>query len=145
MNEYSEAAVEVLDILDHTEQQALNKIPKSFIKFLVNIASTDYIVNLDHSKTIGEMNVNEKTKEILGAIYINWWCDAQEKEQYKKKIAELEKQHQQEVREKYNPDNIFRKQNQTAKNTTTTELIPIKSKENLLTKIFSKIISFFLK
>ena len=71
-NEYGEAAVEVLDILDNTNKSDVDKIPSNFIKFLVEIASEDYKVNLDHSKKIYEMNLKEKTKEILGVIYINW-------------------------------------------------------------------------
>ena len=55
-NEYGEAAVEVLDILDNTNKSDVDKIPTSFIKFLVDNASEDYKVNLDHSKLISEMN-----------------------------------------------------------------------------------------
>ena len=62
-NEYGEAAVEVLDILDNTNKSDVAKIPTSFIKFLVDNASEDYRVNLDHSKLISEMNLKEKTKE----------------------------------------------------------------------------------
>ena len=56
-NEYGEAAVEVLDILDNTNKEDVSKIPSSFIKFLVEIASPHYAVNLDHSKTISELNI----------------------------------------------------------------------------------------
>ena len=49
-NEYGEAAVEVLDILDNTNKTDVDKIPSNFIKFLVDNASEDYKVNLDHSK-----------------------------------------------------------------------------------------------
>ena len=37
-NEYGEAAVEVLDILDNTNKADVDKIPKNFIKFLVELA-----------------------------------------------------------------------------------------------------------
>ena len=52
---YSEAAVEVLDILKHTRKEDVNKIPKKFIEFLENNKSKTYIANLDHTKTIKEM------------------------------------------------------------------------------------------
>ena len=67
-NEYGEAAVEVLDILDNTNKEDVAKIPSSFIKFLVDNASEDYVVNFDHSKPISELNIKEKTKEILGGM-----------------------------------------------------------------------------
>ena len=40
--EYSEAAVEVLDILNHTEKDDVAKIPQSFIKFLTDISNKNY-------------------------------------------------------------------------------------------------------
>ena len=105
--EYGEAAVEVLDILDNTNKSDFNKIPPNFIKFLVEIASEDYIVNLDHSKKISEMNLKEKTKEILGVIYINWWCDKEDKEIYIKQIKQLEMKRKEEIIKKYNSNKIF--------------------------------------
>lgn len=151
--EYGEAAVEVLDILDNTNKEVVEKIPLSFIKFLVGIASEDYEVNFDHSKAINELNLKEKTKELLGVIYINWWCDEKDKEKYKKRIAELEIKRQQEMREKYNPNKIFENKNKTQENSkivtentmqneTTTM---IEYKESTLKKILSKILSFFKK
>ncbi len=43
--EYSEAAVEVLDILNHTNKDDVKKIPQSFIKFLIEIANKNYKAN----------------------------------------------------------------------------------------------------
>ena len=40
--EYSEAAVEVLDILNHTNKEDVQRIPQSFIKFLTDISSKNY-------------------------------------------------------------------------------------------------------
>lgn len=106
-NEYGEAAVEVLDILDNTNKADVEKIPSSFIKFLVDNASEEYRVNFDHSKTIDQLNLKEKTKEILGVIYINWWCNKKDQENYKKQIEEQERKRQEKLREKYNPNKIF--------------------------------------
>ena len=121
-NEYGEAAVEVLDILDNTNKSDVAKIPTSFIKFLVEIASEDYRVNLDHSKLISEMNLKEKTKEILGVIYINWWCDKKDKENYTKQIKELEVKRQEEIKEKYNPNKIFENKNKVQEYTNATKV-----------------------
>lgn len=150
-NEYGEAAVEVLDILDNTNKADVDKIPKNFIKFLVEIAPEDYKVNLDHSKLISEMNLKEKTKEILGVIYINWWCDKKDKENYTKQIKELEIKRQEEIREKYNPNKIFENENkiQEFTNEKKEEAVQDKTvtmreyKESTLKKIWNKILSFF--
>jgi len=152
-NEYGEAAVEVLDILDNTNKSDVDKIPLNFIKFLVKIASEDYKVNLDHSKTINEMNLKEKTKEILGVIYINWWCDKKDKENYMKQIKELEIKRQEEIKEKYNPNKIFENKNKVQEYTNATKMdtaqnetvTMIEYKESIFKKIWNKILSFFNK
>ena len=152
-NEYGEAAVEVLDILDNTNKSDVDKIPTSFIKFLVEIASEDYRVNLDHSKKICEMNLKEKTKEILGFIYINWWCDKKNKENYTKQIKELEVKRQEEIKEKYNPNKIFENKNKVQEYTNATKVDTVQNeavamieyKESIFKKIWNKILNFFNK
>ena len=150
-NEYGEAALEALDILDNTNKSDVAKIPTSFIKFLVDNASEDYRVNLDHSKLISEMNLKEKTKEILGVIYINWWCDKKDKENYTKQIKELEVKRQEEIKEKYNPNKIFENKVQEYTNATKVDTVQneavamIEYKESIFKKIWNKILNFFNK
>ena len=152
-NEYGEAAVEVLDILDNTNKSDVDKIPSNFIKFLVDNASEDYKVNLDHSKLISEMNLKEQTKEILGVIYINWWCDKKDKENYMKQIKELEMKRQAEINEKYNPNKIFENKNKIQEYTNETKMDTVQNetvtmieyKESIFKKIWNKILSFFNK
>ena len=149
-NEYGEAAVEVLDILDNTNKEDVAKIPSSFIKFLVDNASENYVVNFDHSKPISELNIKEKTKEILGTIYINWWCDNNKKEQYKNQIEEQEKRKHEQLREKYNPNNIFENKKsakisdeiQEDVNSKNKNLIIKNNKENIFKRIINKVIFF---
>ena len=150
-DEYGEAAVEALDILDNTNKEDVAKIPSSFIKFLVDNASEDYVVNFDHSKSISELNIKEKTKEILGTIYINWWCDNKQKEQYKKQIEAQEKRKQEELRKKYNHNNIFENKKKMQISNETQEEINSKNetlaitsnKENIFKRTINKVISLF--
>lgn len=150
-NEYGEAAVEVLDILDNTNKEDVAKIPSSFIKFLVDNASEDYVVNFEHSKPINELNIKEKTKEILSVIYINWWCDKKDKENYTKKIKKLEIKRQEEIKEKYNPSKIFKNKiqeyaNEIKENEVQNETIVITEyKESIFKRIWSEILNFFNK
>ena len=69
--EYSEAAVEVLDILNYTNQEDVRKIPQSFIKFLTEIANKNYKANFNHNGPISGLNLRKQTRELLGFIYIN--------------------------------------------------------------------------
>ena len=149
--EYGEAAVEVLDILDNMNKESVEKIPKNFIKFLVEIANMYYKVSLDYSKTIDEMDLDVKTKEILGYIYINWWSNDKEKQEFEKKIEEIEQKHQIEASKKYNPDNIFKNSDDTKidevsekEKTTNETLSVVEYKENIFKRVINKIISFFI-
>ena len=148
-NEYGEAAAEVLDILENTNREDVEKIPSSFIEFLRENVSKNYSFNFDYSRSINELNIKEKTKEILGVIYINWWCDKEQKEEYKNQILKYKKIKEDELREKYNP-NLFENMkvehdfNKIHKNSTNNEnLVIVKQKENIFKRIINQIINFF--
>lgn len=146
--EYSEAAVEVLDILNHTNKEDVARIPQSFIKFLTNISSKSYKVKFNYEQPINGLNLKKQTKELLGFIYITWWCDKEEREKYKKLIHESNIKNE-EIKEKYNVNDIFKnkKENQEHKiiqneNVMKTSIAEYK-KENIFKRVLNKILSFF--
>ena len=111
--EFSEGITETLDILNHMDKSYTDKIPKKFKDFLEKNKLNNYIPNLDHSKKLKEMNLKEKTKDILATIYMNYWCNATQKENYIKTLKQNEEIYQKELTEKYNPDNIFKNKTKT--------------------------------
>ncbi len=146
--EYSEAAVEVLDILNHTNKEDVARIPQSFIKFLTNISSKSYKVKFNHEQPINGLNLKKQTRELLGFIYITWWCDKEEREKYKKLIQESNIKNE-EIKEKYNVNDIFKnkKEKQEHKiiqneNVMKTSIAEYK-KENIFKRVLNKILSFF--
>ena len=146
--EYSEAAVEVLEILNHTNKGDVARIPQSFIKFLTNISSKSYKVKFNYEQPINGLNLKKQTKELLGFIYITWWCDKEEREKYKKLIQESNIKNE-EIKEKYNVNDIFKnkKENQEHKiiqneNVMKTSIAEYK-KENIFKRVINKILSFF--
>ena len=146
--EYSEAAVEVLDILNHTNKEDVARIPQSFIKFLTNISSKSYKVKFNHEQPINGLNLKKQTKELLGFIYITWWCDKEEREKYKKLIHESNIKNE-EIKEKYNVNDIFKNKKETQEhkiiqneNVMKTSIAEYK-KENIFKRVLNKILSFF--
>ena len=151
---YSEAAVEVLDILNHTAIEKVKLIPTKFINYLKENAANDYKAELDYSKPINEMNIKIETKGILGTICRNWWWNVEQKQEYARLIKEKEVKQQEELREKYNPD-VFKdvrakkgqnietiQQDNTADNTVSM----VEYKESFVTKIINRIKSIsFMK
>jgi len=142
--EYAEAAVEVLDILKHTRKEDVEKIPKKFIEFLEENSSKTYVSNLDHSKLIKDMVLKQKTQDILGLIYLKYWANKDEAKKFRDKIKENERKHQQELRELYNPENIFKPKMKEKINTEETQLQVI-PKENFIQQIINKIKEIFKK
>ena len=147
--EYSEAAVEVLDILNHTNKEDVARIPQSFIKFLTDISSKSYKSKFNHEQPINGFNLRKQTKELLGFIYITWWCNKEEHEKYKNIIHEnnMKKEKiKEKIKETYNANDIFKnkKENKIIQNENVMEKNIVEyKKENIFKKFLNKILSFF--
>ena len=139
---YAEASVEVLDILEHMNTNDLARVSNKFIDFLKENASKNYICNLDYSKKLNDMELKEETRGLLALMYEKYWCPEEEKEELKKKFYENEKKYQEELREKYNPDNIFSKKQGNAIETENNQMQLIEYKESVFRKILNKIREF---
>ena len=104
---------------------------------------------MDYSKPIEELNLKEKTREILGYIYINWWSTKEEKELCDKMIKNKRKNNNVGTNVKYEVDDIFktRKNNVLVNNTENTEIKEMVEykEETFIKKIINKILSFFNK
>lgn len=144
--EYSEAIVELLEILEYSDDNILEKIPKKLIKFWKRNKSKTYKPNLDHDKSISEMNLKDKTKSILSMIYLNYLCNDEESKKIKSIINHNEEIYQTELVKKYNLQYLEKEQNIANiinKNTKSTSIIIIENKESIFKKIINRIKRFF--
>ena len=143
--EYSEAATEVLAILNNTEIEAVNKIPKKFIKFLKENCSKTYEPKFDNSKSIKELNLKPKTQALLGLIYLKYWADEGGSEKFNKKIKANEEKYQREIGEMYNTDNLFKKKETVVIQENTQEEVGLPAVQNksFIQKIVEKIKGIF--
>lgn len=142
---YSEAAVEVLDILKHTRKEDVDKIPRKFMEFLENNKSETYIADLDHTKTIKEMNLKPKSQALLGLIYLKYWADEEGKRAFKKRARENEIKYQAELREKYNTDNLFKNKKEIVRDENVQQEMSLQTvqQESFIRKIINKIKGIF--
>lgn len=109
ISEYRIAATEVVYILDYFSEEFKANIPTNFLKFLNEQAIPDYNPNFDFSHGLDRLELRNKTKALLAMIYRNYMCSEKEKVEYEKNLKQNENTYQIELREKYNPDNIFQK------------------------------------
>lgn len=148
---YSEAAVDVLDILEHMEEEDQKKVPKKFIEILKENASKEYVCNLDYSKRLVEMDLSHEARGILGVMYRHYWCPEEKKAYFEQRIDENEIEFQRILREKYNPDEIFKNtgnilseekiQKDLNENTAIAEI----KEESVFKKFINKLLSIFKK
>ena len=143
--ELSEAAVEFNIILEYTSEELKNKIPKKFLDFLQSIQSKTYKFEYDKTKKLDEQKLKPKTRGLIALVYQDYICNEAEKEEYIQKSQKIIKQIEENKREKYNPNDIFKdKKIENDKDTTNTVEI-VEYKESIIKRIIRKIKNIFTK
>lgn len=145
--ELSEAAVEFNCILNNSSQEIINKIPKKFIDFMQSIASSTYTFDYDKSKKLNEQKLKPETRGLISLVYQDYICNEEEKNNYIIKCRNYEDNKEKELREKYNPDNVFKNRNSSQKSikddiSEEIDMVEYK-KKNFIQKIFGKIKCIF--
>lgn len=136
------AYAEVDTILSLMNEKYVNRIPNKLREIFKNGKSTDYRSNIESKKSLAEQNLQRETLVILATLCLNYWCDSEEeKQQFIKDYSENDKKNEDEIRAKYNPDNIFKRKDNIQEST---QLL-IKYKENALKKLWDKIKFLFTR
>lgn len=141
------AYAEVVEVLDNMSLEDRNKIPKKVYDFFIEKSSKDYIKHLNKNIALCKQDIREDTKEILAILLTNYWCETEnEKNDLLKLFRENELKYQQELREKYNPDNIFKKrtqENAIEEKNIENEFALVEYKESIFKKLINKIKNIF--
>ena len=148
-NNLSKAYTEVLLILSYMEQKYVDMIPKKLLELFNEEKDKNYQPNINPKISLAEQNLQRKTLALLAMLNLNYWCkDENEKQEMLKMYSENDKKIEAEMRERYNPDNLFRKKEEPIENDENkqenTELIKYK-KQNIFKKILNRIMKFFKK
>jgi len=143
--EYRNSLYEISEILKILDRNLVFKIPKNVIDMIENEKSEDYSFQLDYSKKLSEQKISKTTELFLTALDLKYWCNEEEKQQISNAMVENEKKYQKELKEKYNPENIFRNRNDSLNNNIqqqetaqSIQMIEYK-KESLFKKIVNKL------
>lgn len=143
--EFAEATTEINKILSYLPIEYVEKIPTKLRKFFKDIESKEYIPNIDPYKQLDEQDLRPKTKTLLTIIYRNYWCNEQEKAELDKKLLENDKKYEEELREKYNPDDIFKKREKPSTNVQETNLPMEIKKESFVKKLINYIKNILIR
>ena len=108
--EYKEAFSEVNEIIKMMPDELVNKIPNKFKIILEEERDKEYNPNIQ--EPLEKQRLKNETIIILGLIYRDFLCSPDEKRKLQEKDArelkEVQKALEEELREKYNPDDIFK-------------------------------------
>lgn len=103
---------EVLTILAYTDNNLIEQIPDKVFRNLQEFAAdskVDFFVNI--ANDLSDQDISDECKDLISLLYYTYIANEHEK----KELAEIwnvnEEKYQQELQEKYNSDNIFKKAN----------------------------------
>ena len=134
---YKQAFTEVLEVLEHSSRNIVEKIPIKFIEFLKENTDDEYIVDIDFSKPNWEDEVKEETQAILALIYRDYIVSPEKRNELIREEKEEQIRIENEIRDKYNPDKIFKDRKKEKVIEDTNMLVEIRKQT-----FFKKLISF---
>lgn len=138
-NAYSKAYVEVLEIISHFSEEDFKKIPKSKIDFYNENKDNEYEFKINPNIDLNEQNISREANAILVALYRDYFATENQKQILEKLLKQNEQKEEEKKREKYNPDDIFKKDKEDSKIENNNEILPIEIEE----KWYQKILDFF--
>ena len=145
--ETKEIYSEVYQILNLLGTEYTEKLPATLMSMLKEKRAINYNPQYTEDLPLNEQNIRKETMAIIVLLYLNYWCeDENEVAEINNILKNNEEKYQLELRERYNPDNIFKKQKQETKNveeqiTNETAMIPYK--KSIFARIINKIKNIF--
>lgn len=141
---------EVYQVLNLLGNEYIDKLPTSLINMLKEKREINYNPQYTDDIPLNEQNIKKETISIIVLLYLNYWCkDDNEISEVKNILKENENKYQVELREKYNPDNIFSNQhrNSSIDNAQNNQELALIERKNIkwYKKIWKTIKNFFRK
>jgi hypothetical protein len=147
------AYAELLEILEFTEDEAVNKIPSKLLNVFKKCALPTYEKHLNPNIPLEEQNLSEKTSALIVLLTLNYWCESEEqKKALKESLKGNDARKEAILKEKYSYEKMFN----NSQIDSSTPQIKVKeiNTENLpmdyssfpwYKKIFTSIKNFFFK
>ena len=145
--EYANAYKEVVEILRYIPREDYNKIPKNKITLFEKNANENYNFKYNPNISLNEQNVSKRAKAVIAILFRDYWATDTQRDKIVAKQNYDRQKIEQELMEKYNPDNLFKKKEQVeeiTKNTECKDLVEYKE-ESFFRKILRKIKSLLKK
>ena len=138
-----QAYSEIDEFLDLLDEKKRNEVPSKLREFFKKEKDESYSKGINPNIPIKEQNLRNETLALIALLNLQYWCkDENEKERLKQVYASNENKYQEELREKYNPDNIFKKNNnqETIEDKIEEPKQLVEYKESAIKKFFDKVL-----
>ena len=135
--EMNNVAKETIEVLKYFDLSFVSKISSNFLKHLQELAEkSDITVTIDKNLKLKDPKISSECKDLISMMYYEYIATEEEK----KKIADIWKNneilYQEKIKEKYNPDNIFKnKEVHKIDNIPGTNLPAVIKKESIVHRI----------
>ncbi len=136
---------EVYSILNLLGKSYIKKLPVSLFNMIKEEKRQDYNPKYDSKINLEQQNLKRETLSMIALFHLNYWCNSdEEKNELKTLFKTNEEKHQAEIREKYNPDNLFKKHSlEQEEYAVTNEVAMVEYKEPLFKRFINKIKKIF--
>ena len=124
---------EVYGILNVLGNEYINKIPTKIYQYIVSQKDNSLQIYYDVNKTIDEQKISEEALMFISYLNLQYWCSEDEKQELLKKYKQNDEKIEQELREKYNIDNLFenKQPHQQKQETEEKQVIKYKQKNHI--------------
>lgn len=137
--EYANAYSEVLEILKNISKEDYNKIPIEKINLFKTKANKEYKFQYNPTLTLDEQKVSKRAKAIIAILFRDYWATPEQRERILSKQNYDRTRIENDKRNKYNPNEIFKNSVKEKSAMATENNLPIEVKNN---KFLKKIIDY---
>ena len=140
-NIYEIAFAEVYEIFKMMDKKDLEKIPNDFKKMIETNKSNNYIPQIDKTVPLYKQELRKETLAICSLIYRNYLASDEKKKELAEKDRKELMQLEEELRKKYNPEQIFK--NKENNNNIPKVQLESKTPDNIFIQFIRKLSKIF--
>ena len=140
-----QAYSEIDEFLGLLSIEKRNEVPQKLRELFTQEKDSNYRKGIDPTNPIKEQDLKEETLGIIALLNLQYWCkDEAEKQRLKSVYSKNEEVYQELLREKFNPDNIFKKKDTISEAKEETQCLQmVEYKEPLVKRIVNRILQIF--
>ena len=143
-NTYAKAYTEVYEILNYLDEEELSKIPQEKIEFYKENRDKEYKFQINPTMNLDRQNFLRETYAIIISLFRDYIATDNQKVGLDKLLMDNQEIKENEKREKYNLDEIFKNRKKEIESNNLPMPIEVK-KEKFLKQIIDYIKSWFNK